>query len=714
MTSERYGKYELIERIARGGMAEVFKGRVKGAAGFEKVVAIKRLHPHLSEDNEMVAMLKDEARLVSNMVHPNICQVFDFDKVGDTYYLAMEYIHGKDISTIARYERQMQGKIPVNIALYIIRQTLTGLDFAHRATDPVTGNPLNIIHRDISPQNVIVSYNGGVKIIDFGIAKAAESMHHTQNGVIKGKFRYMAPEQAMGKDIDHRIDIFAIGVMLYELLLGDIHSKGATDAELIIKAQMANFQPISQLVPDLPLGLDMIVMKALSPDKNMRFPSARTFRNALDTVVKREGMEVAPEVIANYLRKLFPDPYSGGSRVDEVELSMGNIMELSPEPEMRTGNYRIGNNPPTGVNSSPSNTAPVAVYSPSVPLPPPPQAELLDFSAEVKPPEVEPPVVNQPSPQKSGRATSVEARVARRRARQEKKIEQKQREVEIKQQLAQKDYSAIPRPPRKPVIGPFIDRLGKAFVNTLINLFLIITVSGVGLVVFYIARGSEAPKDQSESSSLKKNSGIKKTACKKGLVELTVKSSPSGGTVVIDGEVIGKKTPVYNMQIEMCYNTPHIIRIEKGKLFAEENFQFPVDSKRLQIELKLTSSGSAGASSGRTHVNTYSKSSKVPSGNSMKVETPDMKSDDSREIQPVEKSATESRVPGGSGLLKITCSEACTILVNGRNKGNIKSIQLRGRDTPYKVQAIWKDGKKSELKHVIILSNKKQYVYFGR
>jgi serine/threonine protein kinase len=189
-------------------MAEVFKARVLGAAGFEKLVAIKKLHPHLSEDAEMVAMLKDEARLVSNMVHPNICQVFDFDRLDDTYCISMEFIHGKDISGISRAERTRNSKIPVDISLYIIRQTLTGLDYAHRMTDPVSGNILNLIHRDISPQNILVSYNGGVKIIDFGIAKVAESLHHTQSGVIKGKFRYMAPEQASGKACDHRVDIF--------------------------------------------------------------------------------------------------------------------------------------------------------------------------------------------------------------------------------------------------------------------------------------------------------------------------------------------------------------------------------------------------------------------------------------------------------------------------------------------------------------------------
>jgi serine/threonine protein kinase len=204
MTAKQYGNYELVERIARGGMAEVFKARMKGAAGFEKLVALKMLHSHLAEDADMVASLKDEARLVSNMLHPNICQVLYFEQIGETYCITMEYIHGKDVSTMMRALRKSNQKLPLEFALFIIRQTLTGLDYAHRMVDS-SNNPLNIIHRDISPQNILVSYSGAVKIIDFGIAKAAEGLHHTQDGVIKGKFRYMAPEQAMGLAIDHRV-----------------------------------------------------------------------------------------------------------------------------------------------------------------------------------------------------------------------------------------------------------------------------------------------------------------------------------------------------------------------------------------------------------------------------------------------------------------------------------------------------------------------------
>lgn len=739
MITEKYGKYELVERIARGGMAEVFRARVRGAAGFEKVVALKRLHPHLSEDSEMVAMLKDEARLVSNMVHPNICQVFDFDKEGDTYYLAMEYIHGKDISTITRYERQMNSKIPLTVVLYIIRQALTGLDFAHRATDPVTNTPLNIIHRDISPQNVIVSYNGGVKIIDFGIAKAAESMHHTQNGVIKGKFRYMAPEQAMGKHIDHRIDIFAIGIMLYEMLLGDVHSKGASDAELIIKAQTASFTPISQLVPDLPLGLDLAVMKAMSPDRDQRFPSARTFRNALDTIVKRDGLDIAPEVVANYLNSLFPDPYSGGSRVDDLEMKSGDFIDLSPEPEVRTGNYRIGSAQVVNAPSGPYSTAPAPTGSFRVPppaaqssypppqqvgapygapppqpgffqnggpaLPPPPRVETIDFSA---PPAVTAPVKDFSQPPQSSQtvATSAEARAARRRQRLEQKEILQEKEEEIQQKVARKDFTAIPPKPREPVIGPFFERLGKAFTNTLVNLVLVVVVGAIGLTVVYFVKGMDNEKTSDTSTKTTKPLAAKKDKCAKGKVEVTIKSIPSEADVLIDGEPINRKTPIFNLQMEMCYNKPLTIRAEKNGVYGEEKVEFPVNNRKLSVTVRLghTGKSSVGTKSSVTSPNPTMKEPEKDSSKPEPSDTDPSKSDNPMGVSPA----------GGIGIAQVTCSEKCTIFINGKAKGAARAIKLRSREKPYSIYAVWGDGTKTPEKTFVILPNKKAYVYFGR
>ncbi|MGM0597334.1 MAG: serine/threonine protein kinase, partial [Myxococcota bacterium] len=417
----KYGKYELLERIARGGMAEIYKARITGEAGFQKLLALKKLHAHLSENHEMVNMLKDEANIVSNMMHPNICQVYDLGKVEDTYYIAMEYIHGKDLSTIIRKERKRKRKIPLDIGLFIIRQVLTGLDYAHRMVDPTTGNQLNIVHRDISPQNIIVSYSGGIKVIDFGIAKATQGLHHTQDGVIKGKFRYMAPEQAMGKNLDHRVDIFATGVVLYEMLMGESHSRGASDAQLIIKAQTANFEPIDNLIKGLPKGLGLAVMKSMAKNIDNRFPSARTFRNALDRIVKREGLEVAPDVVSSYLTSLFPNPFSKGSRVDEIEqLSGSDFIEVNSEIPDATGYFKGQKHPdPPPPMDLDNNNSSLPLKSPdgfSQPVP-----DYQNAVEDIPPPDPVDLSKIEAKPLGLTKATSEKGRERRRRERLKKK-----------------------------------------------------------------------------------------------------------------------------------------------------------------------------------------------------------------------------------------------------------------------------------------------------
>lgn len=713
--AQQYGNYELIERIARGGMAEVFKARMKGAAGFEKLVALKMLHAHLAEDAEMVASLKDEARLVSNMLHPNICQVLYFEKIGDRYCITMEYIHGRDVATIMRTLRKTGQKMPLEFALYIIRQTLTGLDYAHRMTDPTTNTPLNIIHRDISPQNILVSYSGAVKIIDFGIAKAAEGLHHTQDGVIKGKFRYMAPEQAMGQAIDHRVDIFAAGVVLYEMLLGDTHSKGATDAELIIKAQTAQFEPIERLVPGLPRDLPEIVRKALMREPNERFPSARLFRNALDTVVKREGLEVAPEAMAAFLRNLFPDPHLGGSRVDEMEQLAGDVLELSPLPE--TGQAQVVPHPGSARGGGPAPVRPMPAR-PAMPPPnlaPPPVIDFSSPPAPPAPPAPPPPpapaaLPDAPLPDAHPvgltRATSESARERRKREREEKKKEKVRQEKERQEETRKVDPAAGPWHSRQPSrLWLFIDRLGKAFTNTLINIFWGLVLVGIGAAILYFTRSESSPEPAAAGSGA---AAASEKTCRMGLVEMTIKSSPSEADVYIDGELMPQKTPWFNVQMEMCYNIPTKIRVQKGDLFWERKVDYPVrEDGRLFLDVQLLPGGGAPPSS-TVAPDRPSRSATWrgdgASSSGMKAESP---------MTAVEPPPEPVDLAGGIGILKITCSAACTVLISGKNKGSEKVFRLRARKDPYEVQADFGGGVVSEVKKVYIYPNQDNFAHFS-
>ena len=230
-----FGQYELIEAIATGGMAEVFKARMRGVEGFQKIVAIKRILPHLTDNDEFVTMFIDEAKLAAQLQHPNIIHIYDLGKIERSYYIAMEYIDGKDLRSILRGLEEKQQRLPLGLALYIASRLAAALDYAHRKRD-FQGRAMALVHRDVSPQNVLISFEGDIKLCDFGIAKAASKASHTHAGALKGKLQYMSPEQAWGKDIDHRSDIFSLGLVLYEMLTG--RKAFAGDSELSILEQV--------------------------------------------------------------------------------------------------------------------------------------------------------------------------------------------------------------------------------------------------------------------------------------------------------------------------------------------------------------------------------------------------------------------------------------------------------------------------------------------
>ncbi|MCA9564540.1 MAG: serine/threonine protein kinase, partial [Myxococcales bacterium] len=279
---EKFGKYLLVERIAVGGTAEVFRGRTVGLGGFEKLLAIKRLHKRFCEDSDFIRMLIDEAKIAVQLTHGNICQIFDLDRMGEQYFICMEFIDGRDLNRVFRRLRKKGGHFPVDIACHIAKESCAGLDYAHRKVAQ-DGTPLNIIHRDVSPQNIIVSWEGEVKVVDFGIAKAELRAFKTESGIIKGKFCYMSPEQARGGEIDHRSDVFSLGIVLHEMLTGEmLYNDGPGGHEALLKrVRAAAIPPPSKYRKEVPKRLDQIVMKALAPSPAERYQSAAAFGDAL-------------------------------------------------------------------------------------------------------------------------------------------------------------------------------------------------------------------------------------------------------------------------------------------------------------------------------------------------------------------------------------------------------------------------------------------------
>ncbi len=324
---EQYGKYLLHERIARGGMAELFRGKIIGAKGFEKLVAIKRILPHLADQEEFVKAFIDEARLAAFLQHANIVQIYDFGEMADSYYLSMEYLSGVDLKTVL--QKADEKKKPLKLALslfYILPQICLGLQYAHDLRD-LSGKKLNIIHRDLGPQNIFITFDGGVKIIDFGIAKASSHDATTYAGSIKGKVAYMSPEQAKGEPLDHRADLFALGVLLYELATGHRVYAGETHA-ILTKAGNCDFLPPEQVKQGLPVSLYAIINKALHKDPRLRYQSAEQMRLDLESCSKELfPTPVNGRQLSNYMHTLFENE----AAVEEAAIKRASLADSTKD-----------------------------------------------------------------------------------------------------------------------------------------------------------------------------------------------------------------------------------------------------------------------------------------------------------------------------------------------------------------------------------------------
>ncbi len=281
------GRYALYGEIAAGGMATVHLGRLLGPIGFSKTVAIKRLHPQFAKDPDFVAMFLDEARVAARIQHPNVVSTLDVVALDGELFLVMEYVEGESLAKLIRVSRAAHTRIPARVVGSIMSSTLYGLHAAHEAKSE-RGEPLGIIHRDVSPQNVLVGTDGVARVLDFGVAKARGRAHTTRDGQIKGKLAYMPPEQIMGEELDRRVDVYAAGVVVWEALVGQRLFDGDNEGAVLQKIIEARFSPPSALSPDIPRAADEVVLKALSKDPNQRFATAWEMAVALEETLGLE------------------------------------------------------------------------------------------------------------------------------------------------------------------------------------------------------------------------------------------------------------------------------------------------------------------------------------------------------------------------------------------------------------------------------------------
>lgn len=300
------GPYRVVDEIGVGGMATVELARMDGAGGFQKWVAIKRIHPHLTEDQQFINMFLDEARIAASISHPNVAQVFDLGKDANTYWIAMEYLHGEPLREIMRVNEEQETAIQPEVAARIIGDAAEGLHAAHelRGKD---GKPLNLVHRDVTPHNLFITYDGVVKVVDFGIAKVTGSLSSTHAGTIKGKIAYMSPEQVRGMQIDRRADVFALGVVLWEMTTGQRLFRVESDLATLSRVEACVVPPPSALDADYPPELEAVVLKALQREPGARYQTARELSRALQKFLMGSRVFVGPEEVSAYVTGMFVD-----------------------------------------------------------------------------------------------------------------------------------------------------------------------------------------------------------------------------------------------------------------------------------------------------------------------------------------------------------------------------------------------------------------------
>jgi serine/threonine-protein kinase len=326
---ETFGRYELLRKLAAGGMGQVYLARQKGPVGFQKLLVVKRLLPHLSEDDEFIQMFLDEARIAALLNHPNIAQIYDLGEVDGTYYIAMEYVHGEAIADVLKRAIQRKGGMPVAFKCRVIADAAAGLDAAHHARSP-SGRKLALIHRDVSPQNVLVGFNGSVKIIDFGVAKAANKFSHTSAGQIKGKHAYMSPEQARGEPLDHRSDVFGLGTVFYEILTNTRLFKRDSEMATLKAVVSAKVTPPSEVVTGIPKALDAVVLKALARNRDERYATAGDMQLAIEDFLFKQQLPGTTAHLAAFMKELYAE------ELEEEFSSEPTIIAFDPRTMGRT------------------------------------------------------------------------------------------------------------------------------------------------------------------------------------------------------------------------------------------------------------------------------------------------------------------------------------------------------------------------------------------
>lgn len=511
---ESFGRYQLLSKLATGGMAQVFLARQTGPDG-ERLVVLKRILPHLAENEEFVRMFLQEARVAARLHHPGIAQVFDLGKVSDSFFLAMEYVHGEDFRRIVRQASADGRPLPVPLACRMVAGAAAGLHAAHEALDE-KGQPLNVVHRDVSPQNLLVTFEGQVKVIDFGIAKAADSANTTRTGVLKGKYSYMSPEQADGRRVDRRSDVFALGIVLYELVTQQRLFRRATDLATIQAVLACKVQPPSNINPAIDPDLDALLLRVLTKDRDKRTPTAGALADELETYLEKHQLPGTTKHLRQYMRELYTDRLSREAELGHPEYPD----ELAPTPT----NGRLG---PSGSSFEFGRPPPKA--APPIVDVAPEDVNLEPSNVRPPPPVIAPKVPTSTETERLSNANEVVAR-------------------------ATDGVKLAPMPRRSPALaGP--PPLSPAIERGEVSEFSRVARTGIRTRFLRLVAGAAVVALATAGAWFVSQGGPRGTSAS----TLRIKSDPPGAAVFLDDDATGQQTPA-TLAVDAA--RPHLVRLE--------------------------------------------------------------------------------------------------------------------------------------------------------
>ncbi len=564
---EQFGKYILLEKLASGGMAEVFLAKSLGASGVNKFLAVKRILPQFSDNQDYIEMFKKEAMIAVNLNHGSVVSIYEFGIERGQFYLVMEYVEGRNLRQILNELKKKSLQFSIEQIVYMIKEVAAGLDHAHRLIDGTTGRPLNLVHRDMSPQNVMVGFEGEVKVIDFGIAKAESQMESTKTGTLKGKFGYMSPEQADGQPIDSRTDLFSLGIVLWEMLANDRLFTSNSEAAILRKIRDCQIPSIRKINPSVPPELESIVTKSLAKDRTQRYQTAAAFHKDLNRFLNTQYPDFSAHDFAIFIKNAFAEVYAESKR------KLVDYSKVSASSEDKTiVTQTLTYNP--GVSSSSSSTS--SQYVPGLtPSAPESQDEILNIDTD----------------------TQVKVNLSNLKDSNGKKVVRQQSASGLtKGRVSHGTRTHIPISTRSNV------SLRKR--SSLSDLVIpVLTVLGVGfggyllfknpMVAKYFKTGQRGPVAQAvDTSRPAANQAVEGSTefAATGLVTVTLQSEPSGATITLGNKNTGQVTPA---QVRIPANQDVVMRLEKaGYLMHESTIRAEQSGKTFRSTLL---SGRTGA-----------------------------------------------------------------------------------------------------------------------